>query len=103
MDQFDIIRKIAEIKLKEKNQLTDLEEDVLDTLSKIQAHPFDRNEAILQIVKNNGKYSKAFVAELAKPQNKLVDVRMLDNPGLLSNLQTQLEYMVIKHIAEAGS
>lgn len=99
MDEFDVMKQIAEIKLKEEKQLTDLEKDILDTFDKINDRYFDRDGAIFQIIKNNGNYPEAYTFELINPQNKIVDVRTLPDNDLLHNLQIQLEYMVEKEIS----
>lgn len=98
MNEFDNIRQIAEIKLKENKQLTDLEKDILDTLKKIEEQPFDYDGTIFQIRMNNANYPEAFAIELANPENKLVDLSTLPEHDLLQNLQIQLEHMLKKRI-----
>ena len=42
--------------LRQKQYITDLEKDILDTWNELQKSPFDRNSAQLQIIQNNTKH-----------------------------------------------
>ena len=53
--------------LKDKENITDLEKDILDTWNELQKNPFDRNSAQLQILQNNAKYPDIFIAIGAMP------------------------------------
>ena len=53
--------------LKQKQYLTDLEKDILDTWNELQKNPFDRSAAQKQVVQNNAKHPEIFVAIAALP------------------------------------
>lgn len=42
--------------LRQKQYITDLEKDILDTWNELQKSPFDRSSAQLQIMQNNAKH-----------------------------------------------
>ena len=53
--------------LRQKQYITDLEKDVLDTWDELQKSPFDRSSAQLQIMQNNAKHPEIFAAIKALP------------------------------------
>ena len=53
--------------LQEKQYLTDLEKDILDTWNELQKNPFDRSAAQKQVIQNNAKHPEIFVAIAALP------------------------------------
>ena len=53
--------------LRQKQHLTDLEKDILDTWNELQKNPFDRSAAQKQVIQNNAKHPEIFVAIAALP------------------------------------
>ena len=48
--------------LRQKQYITDLEKDILDTWNELQKNPFDRSAAQKQVIQNNAKHPEIFVA-----------------------------------------
>ena len=57
--------------LRQKERITPLEKDILDTYNEIQKIPFDRNSAQTQILQNNEKYPEILAAITALPTTVL--------------------------------
>ena len=53
--------------LQEKQYLTDLEKDILDTWNELQKNPFDRSAAQRQVLQNDAKYPEIFFAIKSMP------------------------------------
>lgn len=53
--------------LRQKQYITDLEKDILDTWNELQKSPFDRSSAQLQIMQNNAKHPEILAAIKALP------------------------------------
>ena len=74
--------------LKDKENITDLEKDILDTWNELQKNPFDRNSAQLQILQNNAKYPDIFIAIRPFEQATEADIQY--------NLENQLIALATK-------
>ncbi|MEI3050979.1 MAG: hypothetical protein V8T32_05710 [Ruminococcus bromii] len=66
--------------LKQKQYLTDLEKDILDTWNELQKNPFDRSAAQKQVIQNNAKHPEIFVAIAALPATELVPLNRQQIP-----------------------
>ena len=70
--------------LRQKQYITDLEKDILDTWNELQKSPFDRSSAQLQIMQNNAKHPEILAANRqsinCNPSVILLCVRCLRNP-----------------------
>ena len=53
--------------LRQKQYITDLEKDILDTWNELQKSPFDHSSAQLQIMQNNAKHPEILAAIKALP------------------------------------
>lgn len=76
--------------LKEKEYLTDLERDILDTWNEIQKVPFDRVSAQWQVIQNALKYPELLAVIIAVyfSTQGTVDIR--------DNLEKQLMVLLVK-------
>ena len=76
--------------LKEKEYLTDLEKDILDTWNEIQKVPFDRASAQGQVIQNALKYPEllAVIIAVYSSTQGTVDIR--------DNLEKQLMVLLVK-------
>lgn len=85
--------------LKEKEYLTDLEKDILDTWNEIQKVSFDRASAQWQVTQNALKYPEllAVIIAVYSSTQGTVDIR--------DNLEKQLMVLLVKEgwPAEPGS
>lgn len=85
--------------LKEKEYLTDLEKDILDTWNEIQKVSFDRASAQRQVIQNALKYPEllAVIIAVYSSTQGTVDIR--------DNLEKQLMVLLVKEgrSAEPGS
>ena len=78
--------------LRQKQYITDLEKDILDTWDELQKSPFDRSSAQLQIMQNNAKHPEILAAIKALPTTV---VRPFDQVTGY-NLGKQLEALAVK-------
>ena len=76
--------------LKEKEYLTNLEKDILDTWNEIQKVPFDRVSAQRQVIQNALKYPEllAVIIAVYSSTQGTVDIR--------DNLEKQLMVLLVK-------
>ena len=82
--------------LRQKERITPLEKDILDTYNEIQKIPFDRNSAQTQILQNNEKYPEILAAIPALPTTVLRPFDQVTESDIRYNLGKQLEALVSK-------
>lgn len=82
--------------LKDKENITDLEKDILDTWNELQKNPFDRNSAQLQILQNNAKYPDIFIAIGAMPTTVIRPFEQATGADIQYNLENQLIALAAK-------
>ena len=82
--------------LRQKERITPLEKDNLDTYNEIQKIPFDRNSAQTQILQNNEKYPEILAAITALPTTVLRPFDQVTESDIRYNLGKQLEALVSK-------
>ncbi len=82
--------------LRQKERITPLEKDILDTYNEIQKIPFDRNSAQTQILQNNEKYPEILAAITALPTTVLRPFDQVTESDIRYNLGKQLEALVSK-------
>ena len=82
--------------LRQKERITSLEKDILDTYNEIQKIPFDRNSAQTQILQNNEKYPEILAAITALPTTVLRPFDQVTESDIRYNLGKQLEALVSK-------
>lgn len=86
--------------LRQKQYLTDLEKDILDTENELQKYPFDRCAAEAQVKKNNMKYPNIFVAIAASHGMVLRPFCEAEDADIQSNLNRQLDALIAKELEE---
>ena len=82
--------------LKQKQYLTDLEKDILDTWNELQKNPFDRSAAQKQVIQNNSKHPEIFVAIAALPATETRPFEQATDSDIRYNLEKQLAALAAK-------
>lgn len=82
--------------LKQKQYLTDLEKDILDTWNELQKNSFDRSAAQKQVIQNNAKHPEIFVAIAALPATETRPFEQATDSDIRYNLEKQLAALAVK-------
>lgn len=82
--------------LRQKQYLTDLEKDILDTWNELQKNPFDRSAAQKQVIQNNAKHPEIFVAIAALPATETRPFEEATDSDIRYNLEKQLAALAAK-------
>ena len=82
--------------LREKQHLTDLEKDILDTWDELQKFPFDRSSAQLQILQNNARHPEILAAIKALPTTVIRPFNQVTENDIRYNLEKQLVALAVK-------
>ena len=82
--------------LRQKQYLTDLEKDILDTWNELQKNPFDRSAAQKQVIQNNAKHPEIFVAIAALPATETRPFEQATDSDISYNLEKQLAALAAK-------
>ena len=82
--------------LKQKQYITDLEKDILDTWNELQKNPFDRSAAQKQVIQNNAKHPEIFVAITALPATETRPFEQATDSDIRYNLEKQLAALAAK-------
>ena len=82
--------------LQEKQYLTDLEKDILDTWNELQKNPFDRSAAQKQVIQNNAKHPEIFVAIAALPATETRPFEQATDSDIRYKLEKQLAALAAK-------
>lgn len=82
--------------LKQKQYLTNLEKDILDTWNELQKNPFDRSAAQKQVIQNNAKHPEIFVAIAALPATETRPFEQATDSDIRYNLEKQLAALAAK-------
>ena len=85
----DSISLILEI-LKQKQVITPLEQDILDTYHELNKKPFERDSAIRQGQKNNINHPDIFEEISANPTTVVKPWTVASDEDVYSNLMSQL-------------
>lgn len=91
----DAISVLIEI-LKEKDVITPLEQDILDTYHEVSKNPFDRDSAIRQAQKNNLNHPDIFAAISMSPTTVFKPWTVASDEDVCSNLTSQLGVLTEK-------
>lgn len=86
--------------LKQKYNLSDLEEDIISTITKYNEQPFDRKGAEQKIIENNMKYQEIFVAITAMPGISVIPFSEVSDEEVQENLKMQIEAMCFKEYTD---
>ena len=84
--------------LKQKQVLSTLEQDILDTYDELSKRPFDRDSAIRQSQKNNINYPNIFVEISTNPTIILKPWAIASNDDVYSNLMCQLGALAAREL-----
>ena len=82
--------------LRQKQYITDLEKDILDTWNELQKNPFDRSAAQKQVIQNNAKHPEIFVAIAALPATETRPFEQATDFDIRYNLEKQLAALAPK-------
>ena len=82
--------------LRQKQYITDLERDILNTWNELHKDPFDRKSAQAQIIKNNTKHPDVFTAVSALPTTVIRPFDQVTENDIRYNLGEQLEALAMK-------
>ena len=93
----DSISLIIEM-LKQKQFITPLEQDILDTYDELNKKPFDREAVIQQCRKNNINHPDIFIAISTSPTTVLKPWAGASDEDVYSNLTSQLGALVKKEL-----
>ena len=81
---------------RQKQYLTDLEKDILDTWNELQKNPIDRSAAQKQVIQNNAKHPEIFVAIAALPATETRPFEQATDSDIRYNLENQLAALAAK-------
>lgn len=82
--------------LNQKNDLSDLEKDIISTITKYNEQPFDRKGAEQKVVENNLKYLDISTAIKMVPGINVIPFSEVSDEGVRDNLKMQIEAMCFK-------
>lgn len=82
--------------LKQKNQLSPLESDFIETWNALVSQPFDADAAKQKIVSNNAKYPEIFIIIAGMPDTVIKPFSGVTEEDIKYNLRNQLEQMALK-------
>ena len=82
--------------LKQKQYLTDLEKDILDTWNELQKNPIDCSAAQRQVLQNDAKYLEIFFAIKSMPTTVLRPIEQMTESDIRYNLENQLAALAAK-------
>ena len=90
-----VIQTVLEY-LNQKNDLSDLEKDIISTITKYNEQPFDRKGAEQKVVENNLKYPDISTAIKMVPGINVIPFSEVSDEGVRDNLKMQIEAMCFK-------
>ena len=82
--------------LRQKQYITDLEKDILDTWNELQKNPFDCSAAQKQVLQNDAKYPDIFFAIAALPTTVSRHIEQMTEFDIRYNLENQLAALAAK-------
>ena len=90
-----VIQTVLEY-LNQKYELSELEKDILSTITKYNEIPFDRNGAENKVIENNVKYKDIATAIKMVPGINVIPFSEVSDEGIRDNLKMQIEAMCLK-------
>ena len=84
--------------LKQKQFITPLEQDILDTYHELDKKPFERDSAIRQSQKNNINYPDIFEEMSTKPTIVLKPWAVVSDEDVYFNLMSQFEALIDREL-----
>jgi len=95
----DVIMQTVLEYLKQKNDVSDLEKDILSTMVKYSEQPFDRKGAEQKVIENNMKYPDISTAIKMVPGICVIPFIEVTDEGVRDNLKMQIEAMCFMEYA----
>lgn len=95
MSNHVVIQTVLEY-LNQKYELSELEKDILSTITKYNEIPFDRNGAENKVIENNVKYKDIATAIKMVPGISVIPFTEVSDEGIRDNLKMQIEAMCLK-------
>lgn len=90
-----VIQTVLEY-LNQKNDLSDLEKDIISTITKYNEQPIDRKGAEQKVIENNLKYPDISTAIKMVPGISVIPFTEVSDEGVRDNLKMQIEAMCFK-------
>jgi len=92
----EVVKQTVLDYLKQKYDLSDLEKDIISTITKYNEIPFDRKGAEQKVVENNLKYPDISTAIKMVPGMSVIPFTEVSDEGVRDNLKMQIEAMCFK-------
>ena len=92
----DLVVQIVLEYLKQKYDLSDLEKDIISTITKYNEQPFDRKGAEQKVIENNLKYPDISTAIKMVLGIRVIPFADVPDEGVRDNLKMQIEAMCFK-------
>ena len=89
--------------LRQKQNLTELEKDILDTCDEIQKVPFDRNSAQMQVIQNNMKYPTIWSEISALPTTVVRPFSQATDFDIRCNLEKHMCALIVERMGQTDS
>lgn len=89
--------------LKQKQTITPLEQDILDTWNELCKHPFDMNSAYQQVIKNDVNHSDICSQIASLPTTTVKPLAAITEDDLRYNLNHQFELLIEKERRVPGN
>lgn len=93
----DAVSVLIEI-LRERDVISPLEQDILDTYRELNKKPFERESAIKKITENNINHPDIFITISTSPTTVLKPWAAASDEDVCSNLTSQLGALVEKEL-----
>ncbi len=97
MDNSKVIDVVLEY-LRNKQNLTDLEKDILSSLDKLNEKPFDRKGIERKLIENNIKYENMFISTQPGDETHLLPFAQLSDIEIWNNLYLQVLGLCLKEL-----
>ena len=97
MDNSKVIDIVLEY-LRNKQNLTDLEKDILSSLDKLNEKPFDRSGTEQKLIENNIKYENMLIPMQLGDEAHLLPFAQLSDDGIWNNLYLQVLGLCLKEL-----
>lgn len=97
MDNSKVIDIVLEY-LRNKQNLTDLEKDILSSLNKLNEKPFDRSGTEQKLIENNIKYENMLIPMQLGDEAHLLPFAQLSDDEIWNNLYLQVLGLCLKEL-----
>ena len=94
MDESDVVLNSVLEELKNKKQITELEEDIIDAIKVSLDQPIDRNSVKAKIDEIDLKYNTYPDLVMVMPQDSLCTLDELNDVGMRNNLYLRINVLL---------